>query len=219
MKTYIAKTAPYFHCANLLSSGLWGGAEVAEIDQHRPESGEFIPKASARLLWCEQGILGRFRVEDQYVRCVTTTFQDHVCADSCVEFFVMPAGNRGYVNFEFSGSGVLHTSHITDWTRRPNGFGAYHKLTEAEAEGIICASTLPHSAVEIADPVIWELGFFVPFKVFEQLGFAAPVSGEVWTCNFYKCGDKTRFPHWLAWNQVDELNFHLPRCFGELRFE
>ncbi|MGE4301664.1 MAG: carbohydrate-binding family 9-like protein [Victivallaceae bacterium] len=219
MKTCTAKRSPYFHCANLLDSGLWNAAEIIGIDQHRPESGEFIPKAEVRLLWCEQGILGRFRVEDRYVRCMTTGFQDHVCSDSCVEFFVMPAGNRGYVNFEFSGGGVLHTSHITDWTRTADGFGARHKLTEAEAEGIVCASTLPRNIAEIADQVTWELGFFVPFTVFEKLGFKPPVSGDVWTCNFYKCGDDTRYPHWLAWNPVDELNFHLPRCFGELRFE
>ena len=36
---------------------------------------------------------------------------------------------------------------------------------------------------------------------------------------FFKCGDKTSHPHWASWNPVDELNFHLPRCFSEIIFE
>jgi hypothetical protein len=42
--------------------------------------------------------------------------------------------------------------------------------------------------------------------------------GNLWRANFYKCGDDTSHPHWAAWSPVDELNFHLPRCFGRLGF-
>ena len=41
---------------------------------------------------------------------------------------------------------------------------------------------------------------------------------QAWRGNLYKCGDRTSHPHWAAWSPVDELNFHLPRCFGTLRF-
>jgi hypothetical protein len=44
-------------------------------------------------------------------------------------------------------------------------------------------------------------------------------AGEVWRANFYKCGDETSQPHWAAWHPVEALNFHLPQCFGQLRFE
>jgi hypothetical protein len=30
--------------------------------------------------------------------------------------------------------------------------------------------------------------------------------------------EENSHPHWAAWAPVDEFNFHLPRCFGELRF-
>jgi hypothetical protein len=51
------------------------------------------------------------------------------------------------------------------------------------------------------------------------VGPLAPLAGQVWRGNFYKCGDRTSHPHWAAWSPVDELNFHLPRCFGALRLD
>ena len=58
-----------------------------------------------------------------------------------------------------------------------------------------------------------------PFALLEAyVGPIAIDKGSVWGANFYKCGDETSHPHWGAWSPVDELNFHLPRCFGRLGF-
>ncbi len=218
MKYVINRAPEGLHCAMLLSSGAWSAANVAEIKNFRPETGPHRPETTLRLLYNEQGILGRFEVQDQYVRCTANHFQAPVCTDSCVEFFIEPAGNQGYINFEFSGSGALLCSHITDPTRTPQGFAAFEMLTESDAEGILSASTLPHYVEEIPQKITWELGFFIPFAVFERRGFALPHSGSTWRGNFYKCGDKTRYPHWATWNPVDELNFHLPRCYAPIEF-
>jgi hypothetical protein len=43
-------------------------------------------------------------------------------------------------------------------------------------------------------------------------------NGNLWRANFYKCGHDTSHPHRGAWSPVDELNYHLPRCFGRLGF-
>ena len=42
--------------------------------------------------------------------------------------------------------------------------------------------------------------------------------GMTLRANFYKCGDDTAQPHYIAWNAVDHPtpNFHLPQYFGEL---
>ena len=45
------------------------------------------------------------------------------------------------------------------------------------------------------------------------------VEGEVWRGNFFKCVEENSHPHWASWSPVDEFNFHLPQCFGVLRFE
>ncbi len=217
-KYIIERAAEDFCCVSLLSSKAWDKAGIAELSFTRPESSEKSPKTSARLLYNDKGIFGRFQTTGEHVRCAAEKFQDPVCLDSCVEFFVEPAGNNGYINFEFSGAGVFLCSHITDSKRTPNGFAAFNMLSADDASGIVSAPTLPRKTDGFGVPVDWELGFFIPFTVFEKRGFKAPKSGDVWRANFYKCGDKTAFPHWLAWSPVDELNFHLPRCFGELVF-
>jgi hypothetical protein len=85
---------------------------------------------------------------------------------------------------------------------------------------VAIASSLPALIEEeIAEPVRWQLAFHIPFAVLEP--FTGPLRvapGTRWRGNFYKCGDDTSHPHWVAWAPVDELNFHLPRCFGELVF-
>jgi hypothetical protein len=73
---------------------------------------------------------------------------------------------------------------------------------------------------EIIGKQIWFLEFVIPFAVFTK--FAGPlgeIAGQMWRGNFYKCGNETSHPHWGAWSPVDELNFHLPGCFGRIRFE
>jgi len=72
---------------------------------------------------------------------------------------------------------------------------------------------------EIQSPIEWMLEFHIPIKLLEK--HAGPVgdpAGQTWRANFYKCGDRTSHPHWASWSNVDELNFHLPRCFGALIF-
>jgi hypothetical protein len=72
---------------------------------------------------------------------------------------------------------------------------------------------------EIKEETEWYLGFFFPFHLIAKYaGELGELSGKEWTANFYKCGDKTSHPHWASWNPVSELNFHLPECFGRIKF-
>ena len=71
----------------------------------------------------------------------------------------------------------------------------------------------------IPGPVDWRLAFSIPFGVLVRAaGARPPRPGDRWRGNFYKCGDDTPAPHWIAWAPVDALDFHLPRCFGDLVF-
>jgi len=72
---------------------------------------------------------------------------------------------------------------------------------------------------EIANPVSWRLQCAIPLSVMEHyVGRIGDLRNQTWRGNFYKCGDKTSHPHWASWAEIDELNFHLPRCFGEIEF-
>jgi hypothetical protein len=198
----------------------WQRAETLEINQFRPESSEHHPLTQARFLYTLSAIFGIYRVEDRYVRCAHTEFQDPTHLDSCAEFFVQPRADQGYFNFEFNCGGALLVFYITDWTRLPEGFVKYSHLTRREARMVPVYHSLPELVEpEITEPVTWELAFQIPVALLENYtGEVGSLRGQRWRANAFKCGDGTSHPHWASWSAVDELNFHLPRCFGEFVF-
>ena len=198
----------------------WSAAGTLEIAHFRPEGSDHRPRVAARLLYADEGLCGLFRVEDRFVRSVHTRFGEPVYQDSCVEIFLQPRPGRGYLNFEMNAGGTLLASHVTDHRRRPDGFAAFTRLTEADGGRVAVRSSLPRVVEpEIEGPVDWQLAFFIPTALLEKyVGAIGPLAGQEWRANLYKCGDGTSHPHWAAWSPVDALNFHLPHCFGSLRF-
>lgn len=162
-----------------------------------------------------------FHVQDRYVRCVRTDYGSEVWKDSCVEFFVQPKLEAGYFNFEFNCGGAFLCSYIVDPTRTPDGFKKFTKLPAEISRPIQVRTSLPRVVEpEIAEPSEWRLQFFIPFSLLEGfVGRLGEVAGQTWRGNVFKCAEDNSHPHWAAWSPVDEFNFHLPRCFGELRFE
>ncbi|MGQ9584626.1 MAG: carbohydrate-binding family 9-like protein [Anaerolineae bacterium] len=199
----------------------WSQAETLEIARFRPEGSDHRPRTLARLLHDERRLYGVFQVEDRYVRCVHRGYQVPCYLDSCVEVFIKPKEDRGYFNFEFNCGGSLLAYYIVDPARVPGGFRDYTPLPEADLREVGIYHSLPSLVQpEITEPVLWRLEFMVPFSLFEKwVGPLAPVAGQQWRANLYKCGDETSHPHWASWAPLDELNFHLPRCFGTIQFE
>ncbi len=194
----------------------WAAADTAEIKNFRPESSANRPRTFVRLLHDSTGIHGIFNVHDQFVRSVRTNYFDEVWKDSCVEFFVQPKEGRGYFNFEFNAGGAHLCSYITNHERVPGGFKEFVKLPPQIGQQIQVRSTMPKIVEpEISEPTEWTLQFFIPFPVMET--YVGSITGEKdWRGNFFKCAEEISCPHWAAWSLVDEFNFHLPRCFGNL---
>ncbi len=199
----------------------WAAAETLELSHFRPEGSEHRPRTRARLLHAPDGLLGIFRVEDRYLRSVHTRFGDPVYEDSCVEIFLQPKPDRGYLNFEMNAGGALLASHVTDPRRVAGGFAGFTRLDEDDGRKVLRRSSLPPVIEpEIEAAVDWQLAFFIPVELLERrVGPLGPLAGQSFRANLYKCGDKTSHPHWASWSPVDALNFHLPHCFGTLRFE
>ncbi len=190
------------------------------VGSFRPESSDHRPKTQLKLAWDNESLHGIFRVEDHYVKAVQTAFNGAVCKDSCVEIFIQPSGGLGYCNFEFNCCGVLLASHVEDETRTPEGFRKFRRWTQSECRQIdIVASLAGPIPEERVGPCVWTLAFRIPFApLLACTGAAEPRCGTLWRANVYKCGDATSHPHWGSWSPVDALNFHLPQCFGAMRF-
>lgn len=199
----------------------WSQADTLEIAHFRPEGSDHQPQTLARLLWDEHGIHGIFQVQDRYVRCAHTGYMVPTYLDSCVEIFLQPKRDKGYLNFEFSCGGSLLCFYIVDPTRVPSGFRDFTRLPHVDGRQVFIYHSMPERVEpEIAEPTEWYLEFSIPFPVLEKwVGPLGPVGGQEWRANLYKCGDETSHPHWASWAPLDSLNFHLPHCFGTIHFE
>jgi len=201
----------------------WKNAETAHVALVRPESSSHHPDVSFRLLYDDSAIHGFFRVADRYVLSTHQIDNQSVCQDSCVEFFFQPFGKGPYFNLEMNCGGTVLCFYIADHTRNPNGFADYTILPVEELNAIRRFPSLPRLIdPEITEPTTWTLGFTLPYAMLEK--YCGPISraalsGSVWRANFYKCADKSSHPHWITWQPVSALNFHLPECFGNIRFE
>ncbi len=137
-----------------------------------------------------------------------------------MEFFVEPKPGRGYLNFEFNCGGAFLCSHITDPERSSGVFKQFTRVSAEIGRTVQVRSSLPRLIEkEFSEPIVWTLRFYIPLKLLEHyVGPVGELAGQVWRGNFFKCGEEISHPHWASWSPVDEFNFHLPGCFGSLRF-
>jgi hypothetical protein len=133
---------------------------------------------------------------------------------------LQPKSKGGYFNFEFNCGGAMLASYVTDPARIDGRVRQCTPLTLADDRQIQRYSNLPDVVdPEITKKQIWFLEFSIPFAVMEKYaGLLRETGGQTWRGNFYKCGNETSHPHWGAWSPVKELNFHLPECFGSIKF-
>jgi len=201
---------------------VWGKVEEIPISIFKLASSDHRPRVRAKLLYDDDRIYGMFDVQDNYVRSVRTNFQDMVCLDSCVEFFVLPKEDAGYINFEFNCGGTLLAAYIADW--KPDERGNWKTrvdLTSEDAERIEIYHSMPKVVEpEIQEPTNWRIEFSIPFAIFEKyVGPLGDIPGQEWRANLYKCADETSHPHWASWSPCEDARFHYPEYFGLIRFE
>jgi hypothetical protein len=145
-----------------------------------------------------------FEVEGDYIRAEGKKDQDTVYQDACVEFFVQVGAN--YRNFEFNCIGVCLSAIGPD----------RHSRTKLHAENLSRIIRYPSLSPEIfpaeRSRSDWSLTVGIPLDLIEL------VPGKKFRCNFYKCGDKTKIPHYVTWAPINipAPDFHRPEYFGEI---
>lgn len=223
METYIVKrVAPGAVPAidNLWDDSVWSPANIAKLEWHWPGSKGSLPIVEAKLLHDGRTIYGIYRVQDHSVLATATEYNAMVCQDSCVEFFFRPLQDKGYINLEMGASGAHLSYYIWNHKRTKEGYEGYEPLSPELGSMMPTLGTTGVVPTEDVRDQTWQMRFQVPVTVPEHyLGKLGDLSGQTWTGNFYKCGDGLKHPHWLAWQGVPVLNFHLPDSFGFLKFE
>jgi hypothetical protein len=174
---------------------------------------DYKPTVSFSAGYTLHEIFLKYYVTERWFRAEKTEPNSAVYEDSCVEFFVAPADDGLYYNFEFN---ALGTCLLGIGKGRENRIHADSSvISMIRRNGSAGASPIGEQPGEFT----WDLLIGIPVDSFFKHKITG-LSGKTFRANFYKCGDKLRVPHYLSWNPVvtDKPDYHRPEYFGLMKF-
>ncbi len=186
----------------------WNDIDVVNWPEYN-----YHPLVQFRMMYSDTEILLQYRVKEKYIRAVATHDHGEVWKDSCVEFFVAPANDGIYYNFEFNCCGVCLLAAGT----------SRHGREKAPLEVVTQTRRLPSLGRNIFQErtinTDWNIVLAIPYSCFFKHPEYSPTGKNV-RANFYKCGDDLTEPHYLSWNPIgtEKPDFHRPEYFGLLHF-
>lgn len=187
--------------------------EWQKIDVVNWKDFPYTPSVEFRVAHTGDRLLVHYRVTEASVRAVAAQDDGRVWEDACCEFFVQPAEEGNYYNFECNCAGklLLHGGVKGD---RPSAPEQILKQVQRWAS----LGTDPFE--ERMGKCHWELALIIPVSALFRHD-VKDFSGKVMHANFYKCGDLLQTPHFLSWNpiQLPKPQFHCPEFFGKIEFE
>ena len=196
------------------SGFLWENVPSLTIGEFPWDENGYKPRTEVRIFYTEKGLRLRFKSYEQKIRAECLNMNDPVYNDSCVEFFFNPDPEHGakYMNFEINPIGTLRLGF------GPNRYSRTLIKNVSPKIFNIKPSLSAETHKDYKGP-FWIIEYTVPFIFIEQYyGKLSFQTGKRMKGNFYKCGDKTQFPHYGCWNRIDNPvpDFHRPEFFGDL---
>lgn len=170
----------------------------------------YKPIAAFNIARTKNNLYLRFCVQGNSLKASYDVDGSPVHEDSCVEFFVRHDCDPAYyTNFEFNCIGTCDAAFRKSRTeKRP--------FTPEEYRQVKRLSSIKGGAFEEKHGFFgWTLIAIIPFSL---MGLNPQRLPKKIYGNFYKCGDKTGYPHFLSWSPIDlpEPDFHCPQFFGEI---
>ena len=196
----------YVYRAVLVEKPEWEKIPAVTLT-HQPWLAPCDIEASAQLCHDGENLYVRMTAKEKNIRATLTGPLDQVCSDSCLEFFLAPkADDARYFNFEWN---RLLSVYV--------GFGGARKTRARQILKDPKALFAP-AAFDTADG--WGIEYRIPKAYIQMYMPDFELRGEA-ACNFYKCGDETEIPHYLAWAKLssDTPDYHRRQDFGKLIFE
>lgn len=184
------------------------------IDNINWEAFPYKPDVLFRIAHTDNAILLNFRVKEQSVRAKYGNDNGSVWTDSCVEFFVVPANDDIYYNFECNCIGTILLGGGPARGKRDHA-------TPDVMDQIKRWSSLGYKPFEERlEETTWEVALIIPYSTFFKHQITS-LDGTEAKANFYKCGDELQTPHFVSWNPIktEKPNFHCPEFFGTVLFE
>ena len=196
-----------------ISGALDKQAAKHEIDTLNWKAFAYKPDVKFSIAYGDDELFLKYFVSEDCFKAEKTKTNEMVCEDSCVEFFVSPADDGIYYNFEFNGIGTILL-----------GAGTGREDSKKASPEII--SKIRRKSSVGVNPVKerkgrfeWSITIAIPFEAFFHHKIDN-LQGKTFRANFYKCGDKLSIPHYVTWSPVgtEKPDFHQPKHFGLLKF-
>jgi hypothetical protein len=182
--------------------------ESHQIDTQLWANNTYVPKVNFTVAYTADSILLKYNVTENELIAYYREINDPVYQDSCVEFFIKFDEDVNYYNLEFNCMGTALVGY---------GSGQHERVTIPKAT---VSKIKSRSYIKtLAGDIHWQLSLIIPFKVFIYHSLTS-LKNKACSANFYKCGDKMSYPHFLSWNNIDHPspNFHLPEFMGKINF-
>jgi len=168
---------------------------------------QYMPRTEAKIIFKEDdGFYVRMECEEKNPLAEKTEFGASVCEDSCMEFFAnyQPKTSDRYINIEMNSIATC----LCYFCRDRYETVSIEKLSDAlpEVEAFKTETT-------------WGINLHVPLKMLrDAYGEFTLKEGDTVTMNLYKCGNKTKIPHYGTWSEIctERPDFHQPSCFSEV---
>ena len=183
----------------------WDSVESVTL-QHMPWLAPNDVSAKAQLCHNGQTLFLRMEARETDILARLTGPLDQICNDSCLEFFFAPMEDDArYLNFEVNPLGNVYL-----------GFGAERSTRVRQ----IVKNPPPFKVETFRTEDGWGYTLEIPLSFIRLYFPTAEFAGKS-ACNFYKCGDETAVPHYLAWNPLtsEKPDYHRRWDFGEIEFE
>ena len=193
------------HKANPVKKDMWTTVQPAEINIFYRASSDYKPASSARLAYDNENIFVHMETNETDLRMEQKGL-GFVHEDSCLEFFFRPEiTSQKYLNFEFNPARGMYLSIGTsrfdrEFVGEEDYLDLFSVRTQINVNG-------------------WILDYSIPLEFLKRFFPSMEyVPGAAMKGNFYKCGDKTRRPHYASWSLVDlpKPDFHRPEFFGDI---
>lgn len=189
------------------------GAQIEITSVNWPNEFPHKPQTTVNIAHDNDTLYIRFSVTGEGVRAVNSADQSEVWCDSCVEFFCKLPNTTGYMNFE---TNCICAMVASKRISRNEGKQVFSPEQMASIRRF--SSLGKHTFEEKEGVYTWAICLGIPFEIITEGNNGVP---PIILANFYKCGDKTRNPHYVSWMPISlpKPNFHCPEFFGELIME
>lgn len=176
-----------------------------------PEVYTYCPTTDVFLAHTRTHLCVLYHVQGEQLRATMGEDGCQVCEDSCVEFFCQGAGDAHYINFETNCIGRIKASRRLG---RKEDVTPLDSATLSRIERYASAGSEPFG--ERDGEFEWQVSLRIPLDIIFENRKPTAIRA-----NFYKCADKSKKPHYVVWQRIeqDKPDFHRPEYFKELTLE